>query len=81
MSKVVMRLEDIKGGCISSDGGYIIFPPDDDWCGIKTDRCENMVVEGFFIITPKSKFRYRMIQKILGLIGWKTLLFGGKMNE
>ena len=37
-----------------------------------------MTIIGFHIIVCKGEFKYRLIQKILGVIGWKELLFGGK---
>jgi len=80
--KAILRASHIRGtkkqpAVVSSDGGFIIVPPG-DWCGIYSDDCKNMTIIGFHIIVCKGEFKYRLIQKILGVIGWKELLFGGK---
>jgi hypothetical protein len=77
--KAVLKISDVKEGAnISSDGGFIITPPGDDWSAVVLDikTCNNVHLSGFHIIIVNSKFKYKMIQKILGTIGWKELIFG-----
>jgi hypothetical protein len=77
LSKAVIRFSGVKGGIISSDGGYIIAPPGAEWSAFAMDiKTKNVTITGFGILFCKTDFQLRLIQKVLGIIGWKELLFG-----
>jgi hypothetical protein len=73
-ANAVITLENIKGGTISgSPGTFILRPP--NYNGISIKNCENLTLQYCTIISC-GLLRYRLIKKLIGLIGWKAFLFG-----